>query len=185
MKKIILILSVMCPIVIAQQNSVYIEQVGSSNTISIEQSESPNNYAKYMSTGGFNATTITQVGTMDTVLNRLQVTLNGSFNNTSLLQQSTGGSKNIYTSISDNSNSLIVQQKDSGNHFTEIYLTGGNKTVDVLQQGSAGHSASVTLSGYSTGASVNQYGITSQAFSLNFNCATLGGCSRISVTQGN
>ena len=63
-------------------------------------------------------------------------------------------------------------------------LSGGNKHVDILQQGSADHMADVQLSGQPVNLSLQQSGATQQFYSINFNCATVGGCAPIQVQQG-
>lgn len=63
-------------------------------------------------------------------------------------------------------------------------LSGGNKQVDINQSGSASHMANVTLSGQPTNLNLTQQGSTQQFYSIQFNCATAGGCAAISVTQG-
>jgi hypothetical protein len=77
-----------------------------------------------------------------------------------------------------------VQQKDSGSHYAEVTLSGGNKNVDILQQGSAGHMAKVNLSGTPTDLSLTQSGSTQNYYSITHNCTTVGGCAKITVTQG-
>ena len=80
---------------------------------------------------------------------------------------------------------MLVQQKDNGSHYADVSLSGGNKNVDILQQGSAGHMAKVTLTGLATDLSLSQSGSTQNFYSINFNCASSGGCAKITVQQGN
>jgi hypothetical protein len=165
-------------------SKVYVDQIGNQNTITINQTGTPNNSTTYVSNGSNNTTTITQSGTASTVSNMVDLTVNGNYNTTNITQTSTGGAKGVFATITDNNNSLIVQQKDSGNHYAEVALSGGNKNVDILQQGSANHMAKVGLTGLPTDLSLTQSGSTQQSYSINFNCATTGGCARITVTQG-
>ena len=44
--------------------------------------------------------------------------------------------------------------------------------------------ADISLSGQPSSLSLTQSGNTQQYYSINFNCATAGGCAAISVTQG-
>ena len=81
------------------------------------------------------------------------------------------------------SSDLTLLQKDNGNHYVDITLSGGSKSVDVTQQGSGNHQASITLSGQPVSLGLTQSGSTSQYYSVNFNCATPGGCAAISVQQ--
>ena len=167
-----------------QDSQVYIEQIGNSNTITIKQEGTKNNYAKYISSGDHNTVNINQTGTVNTTTNYTDLTLTGSYNTVSITQQSTGGGKGAFVGINDNTNSLILQQKDNGSHYAEVSLVGGNKTVEILQQGSAAHMAKVTLSGQPTNLNLSQSGSTQQFYSINYNCATAGGCAAITVQQG-
>ena len=165
-------------------SQVFIEQIGNSNTIEVVQRGTRNNYTKYQSNGSFNNTVITQTSTNTTATNYTELTLNGNNNDVIITQQSTGGTKGAFVNISNNSNSLMLQQKDSGNHYTEISLSGSNKNVEILQQGSASHMARIGLTGLATDLSLTQSGSTQNFYSINFNCATAGGCPKITVTQG-
>lgn len=165
-------------------SQVFIEQIGNSNIIEVVQRGTRNNYTKYQSNGSFNNTVITQTSTNTTATNYTELTLNGNNNDVIITQQSTGGTKGAFVNISNNSNSLMLQQKDSGNHYTEISLSGSNKNVEILQQGSASHMARIGLTGLATDLSLTQSGSTQNFYSINFNCATAGGCPKITVQQG-
>jgi hypothetical protein len=165
-------------------SKVYVDQVGSFNTITIQQTGTRNNYASYSGNGDSNTVSITQSGNNSTQANYTELSITGSSNTATLTQTSTGGGKGIFATVANNSNMLTVQQKDSGSHYAEINLSGGNKTVDLLQQGSASHMAKITLSGQPVGLNLSQSGSTQQFYSINYNCATQGGCSAITVTQG-
>lgn len=169
---------------------VYIEQIGNSNTITVQQTGTKNNYVDYFGNGSFNNVTINQSGTAATQVNYIEMHLGttttvANSNTVSLTQQSDGGGKGIISTVTGSGNSLTIQQKDSGSHYAEVNLSGGSKTVDVLQQGSANHMASIFLSGAPTTLSLTQSGSTQQFYSINHTCATAGGCAAITVTQGN
>lgn len=163
---------------------VYIEQIGNMNTIAVQQIGTKNNYAEYTGNGSSNNISISQAGNASTQVNYTDITVNGNSNTVNITQQSTGGSKGAFATINNNNNSLIIQQKDSGNHYTEITLSGGNKNVDVTQQGSASHMARINLSGLAQDLSLTQSGSTQQYYSITSNCATAGGCAKITVNQG-
>lgn len=166
-------------------SKVYIEQIGNSNTITVEQTGTRQNYAEYNGNGSFNDITITQSGNSQTQVNYAELNVNGSSNIVNITQQSSGGSKGAFVNIQDNNNTVTIHQKDSGSHYTELTLSGGNKNVDVLQQGSANHMAKITLSGLAQELSLTQSGSTQQFYSITTNCATAGGCAKITVNQGN
>jgi hypothetical protein len=167
-----------------QDSQVYIDQIGNSNTIEIIQSGTRNNYAKYQGNGSYNDIFIGQSSTNSAATNYTDLTVNGNSNNVTITQQSTGGAKGAFVSISDNNNTLLLQQKDSGSHYADVTISGGNKNVDVLQQGSASHMARIGLTGLPVDLSLTQSGSTQNFYSINFNCATVGGCAKITVQQG-
>jgi hypothetical protein len=165
-------------------SQVHIEQIGTQNVVEVNQSGTRNNYVNYYGDGLSNTIDITQTGNASTQVNYVDLRVVGNFNAVDLQQTSTGGSKGIFADVNGNNNSLLVQQKDSGSHYAEITLSGGNKNVDVLQQGVAGHMANINLSGTPTDLSLTQSGSTQNYYSITHNCTTVGGCAKITVTQG-
>jgi hypothetical protein len=163
---------------------VYIEQIGSNNNITVDQSGTINNKVKYNGNGNDNNISIRQSSTSPTALNYTDLTVNGNSNTVNILQQSTGGFKGINAKVYDNNNSLAIQQKDNGNHLVEVNLSGGNKNVDVLQEGAGNQTAKIGLTGMPVDLSLSQSGSASQTYSIQFNCATSGGCPKIVVQQG-
>jgi hypothetical protein len=165
-------------------SQVHIEQIGTQNVVEVNQSGTKNNYVEYYGNGLSNDINIAQSGNATTQANYVDLRVVGNFNSVDLQQTSTGGTKGIFADVSGNNNSLLVQQKDGGSHYAEITLSGGNKNVDVLQQGSASHMAKVNLSGTPTDLSLTQSGSTQNYYSITHNCTTVGGCAKITVTQG-
>lgn len=163
---------------------VYIDQIGNSNTITVQQTGTRNNYVDYEGNGLSNTVNVTQVGNITTQANYIDLRVVGNFNNINLQQTSTGGIKGTFADVSGNNNSLLVNQKDNGSHYAEITLSGGNKNVDVLQQGAAAHMAKINLSGTPTDLSLTQSGSTQNYYAITHNCTTAGGCAKITVTQG-
>lgn len=165
-----------------QDSQVFIEQIGNSNTITVQQTGTKNNYVGYYGNGSSNSIDITQSGNASTQVNYIDMDVIGNNNNVDVTQQSTGGAKGLFAVINNNSNNVTVLQKDGGNHYIDLTVSGGNKTVDITQQGSAAHMADVTLTGAATGFTLVQQGSTQQFYSITHNCA--GTCAAISVTQG-
>ena len=164
-------------------SKVYIEQIGNSNTITVNQTGTKNNNTTYVGNGSFNTVNVTQSGNNSTQANYTDLNVHGNSNTVGLTQTSTGGGKGIFATINDNNNSVTVLQKDGGSDYLNLNLSGGSKSVDITQQGSAGHMADITLSG--AGArSLNlvQQGSTQQFYSINSSCTT--GCQPITVIQG-
>jgi hypothetical protein len=167
-----------------KDSQVYIEQIGNDNTITVIQTGSKNNHVDYTSVGSKNTVNISQSSSSPVAVNYTELKITGNSNTASIVQQSTGGEKSAFVNIANNNNSVLLTQKDSGSHYAEINLSGGNKNVDVLQQGSGNHQTKVGLTGLPVDLSLTQSGSTQQSYSINFNCATTGGCPKIIVTQG-
>jgi fibronectin-binding autotransporter adhesin len=166
-----------------QDSQVYIEQIGNSNTIMVNQTGTRNNYVDYYGNGSFNNIDITQSGNSSTVANYVDLDVVGNSNNIDVVQQSTGGAKGLYATVNNNSNTVTILQKDAGNHYIDLSLSGGSKTVDITQQGSADHMADITLGGEGARSlSLTQQGTTQQFYSINSTCA--GSCQTITVIQG-
>ena len=167
---------------------VSIEQIGSSNTILVNQEGTVNNYAKYYSTGSNNNISIRQQANTAGQTNYVDLTVTGNSNTVDIRQQTTNETntfgKGVFASIADNNNTLTITQKNGGAHYADVALAGGNKNVDITQQGNGNHMAKVGLTGMPTDLSLTQSGNTQQSYSINFNCATSGGCAKITVTQG-
>lgn len=171
-------------------SQVYIEQIGNSNTITVQQTGTRNNYVDYFSNGSFNNVNITQSGNNSTTANYIEANIGtatsaSNSNTVNLTQTSTGGAKGMLINVRDSNNTLTIQQKDSGSHYAEVTLTGGNKNVNILQQGSANHMTNINLGGTTTNLDLTQSGSTQQHYSITHTCATAGGCGTITVTQGN
>ena len=166
-------------------SKVNIEQLGTQNEVTVNQSGTQNNFVNYYGNGLSNSVEITQQGNATTQVNYTDLRVVGNFNTVSIEQTSTGGAKGAFVNVQDNNNILTLKQQGSGSHYAEVNLSGGNKTVDVLQEGTAGHMASVTLTGpQPSSLNLIQSGTTQQYYSITNNCTTVGGCAPITVTQG-
>lgn len=165
-------------------SKVSISQVGNSNIIEVVQSGTKNNYTKYTGSGSFNNIDIKQTAGSSTAVNYTDLTVNGNTNDISIKQRGDGGTKGAFVTVSDSNNIISLDQKNSGSHYADITLSGGNKNVNVLQEGSGSHMANITLSGQPINMDLTQSGPTQQSYSINFNCATAGGCAPIEVIQG-
>ena len=168
-------------------SNVYIEQIGNNSVIDIQQIGTQHNHISIYEVGS-NDITITQHGNNNAQANSSDLSVSGNSNTISLEQKTASETssfrKNIFANITDDHNSLSIQQKNSGSHYANVTLSGGDKTVDLVQQGSGSHIADVTLSGQPSSVSLTQFGGVQQFYSINFNCATSGGCQRIQVQQG-
>lgn len=165
-------------------SKVSISQVGNDNIIEVVQAGTKNNYTKYTGVGSFNNIEITQTSTSATAVNYTDLVVNGNTNDILITQQGNGGTKGAFVTVSDSNNIISLNQKNSGSQYAALTLSGGNKNVNVLQEGSGSHMANITLSGQPINMGLTQSGSSSQSYSINFNCATAGGCAPIAVTQG-
>lgn len=162
---------------------VYIDQIGNSTVINIQQTGTSNNYVEYNGIGSFNNIDITQSGNLSTEANYVRLDVTGNSNSVDIIQQSTGGTKAIFGNVQNNSNNVSIHQKDNGSHYVDLTITGGSKNIDILQQGSAAHRADITLTGASPrDLSLTQTGATQQFYSINSNCTS--SCQPITVIQG-
>lgn len=100
------------------------------------------------------------------------------------LKQISDYGKDIFASVTGNSNSITVYQHDNANHFADITLTGNGHTVNLEQSGTGVKNATIDLT-YGSASStlnLNQFGSTPQSYSFTQTCYDLGGCSA-TVTQ--
>jgi len=166
-------------------SKVFIEQIGSNNIITVNQSGTQQNYTEYYGYGYNNEIAINQSGNSTTQANYIDSRVVGNSNKITTTQQSTGGAKGVFVTVNNNNNIITIQQKDGGSHYANVSVSGGNKEVDILQQGSASHMANVTLTGPQPASiGLTQSGSTQQFYTINYNCATAGGCAKITVNQG-
>jgi hypothetical protein len=111
----ILLITIVC--VYAQGNSIYIDQVGSYNTTTVEQQD---------------------VSTQKQVT----VTTNGDSNQTNILQQGTGNHTASVQNLTGNNNIINLTQSGAGNHELNIInmpnTTNSNNTITGTQSGGAG-----------------------------------------------
>jgi hypothetical protein len=168
----------------SQDSKVNIEQIGSYNTTTVQQTGTKNSYVNYYTSGNSNTTEISQSATSMSQTNYVDLKVTGSYNQTTISQQNSGGSKTAFVTVNDNNNILNLTQTGTGNHYLDVNVSGGSKSVTTLQQGSGNHMTSITLTGLPVSINTIQSGSTQQFYSINYNCATAGGCAPITVTQG-
>jgi hypothetical protein len=175
-------------------NEVYIEQVGSSSTVTITQDGSDNRIGTSLNPAyigsGSNTVVIDQIGSNNT----LDMVVNGSGTDVTV---STTGSNNIQeincgtTSSAGCSGSVITQtiNGDSNdvkqnlgagaNHTSNITVTGDTNTVTHTSTATGTTSADITVSGNTNTVSVTQSGMLNKSVSVNSN----GNLNSISITQ--
>lgn len=168
----------------SQNSMVFIDQVGSDNTITVQQSGTEQNYFGYVGNGNNNTITSTQSGGANTQSNYIELFVTGDLNDVDFVQTSSGGRKGIFANINDNNNTFSATQTGSGSHYLDVFFGGGNKTLTALQEGNADHMAIISLLGEPTSLEMTQSGDTQRFYSISHTCVTAGGCGTITVTQG-
>jgi hypothetical protein len=188
-----------------QPNSVYIDQIGNSNQISISQDGTghvvgvaigtylPTN-ANDLTTGYGIGTQLQGTGVSEYNLVNIQqqgpgtktATVeipSGSYNNVTMFQDGTGNHTASIQNLNGNNNNAWVSQTGSGNHSFNVVAgagtTNSNDTITATQSGSGDKSFTLNLNG-SNGASVTvqQTNSTqSNAGSMTIQCTTCGAYS--------
>ena len=187
-------------------NQIYVNQVGSYNTIDVLQS------------GTYHLTDITIQGDSNTVgldqlgwKNYANININGSSNTTNVYQSNSGtgatpghyssvgitgntntvnvsqtgdAEKTSFVLINGNNNNITNNQFGTGTKYSDIKATGNGHIVSLDQKDAGAHSAriEVTNSGGSSTVNVLQQGNTNQTYLLQQSCANAGGCS-VTMTQ--
>lgn len=191
------------------ETSVYIDQVGDSQTVTITQ-HTPSATASVQVLGGSNSVSVSQGGEGDSGGHSASVYVNGLDNIISSSQLNLGavdsghilnatvlGNTNKITavqqdastktqtlSINGNNNIISTKQMDTGNHTLSVTLSGDGNSVTSSQSGSGSHSASINLTngGGPSSLTLSQSGSTNQSYSLTQTCLNPAGCSA-SVSQ--
>lgn len=205
---ILTILFIVNPPALAE-NSVYVDQVGDNNIITITQ-ETPSSTASVQLYNQRNSVNVTQGGALDSgghtsniyingvdnILNVTQfnmgdvdsghilnTTILGNANQVSALQKD-AKTKIQTLNINGNTNMISAVQQDAGNHSLSVTLNGNGNSVTSSQRGSGSHTAIIELTngGGSSSLDLSQSGSTNKSYSLTQNCLNPAGCSA-SVTQ--
>ena len=118
-----------------------------------------------------------------------EIIITGDSNTVDLMQRSTLG-ETAFIDITGDQNVVDLLQQNTSNavgssKFADIKLTGDGHTVNLTQDGTGGHQATIDLT-YGSASStlnLNQLGSTSQSFSIEQTCYTVGGCSTTLTQQ--
>lgn len=167
-------------------NSIYIENIGDSNTVNVEQFSKFNavrgiNGAQYMLINGSNNNITINQGTNTTVLgnNLVEVSVTGSSNNVNLTQQHNG--KYAEVVMSGGGNQISLQQKDAGGKSAFLNILGNTNNITALQQGSGNHFLDISNPYGTATVNVTQTGTAAKQFQLIINNPGVG----VTVTQSN
>ena len=176
-----------------EPNTLDLQIAGDSNTLNLNQSNTPNgditnstngHYQLLAIYGDSNTFVTQQTNAGDTGEHYMETSIFGNTNN--VLQKQTGnGNKIMLTSIEGNYNTVDAQQNGSGTHSLNLALSGNGNTTNILQEGSVGHTAVIDLTnagGPNTLNLTQSSNTTALSYSISQSCANAFGCS-VSVTQ--
>jgi hypothetical protein len=155
----------------AQPNSIYIDQIGNSNQITIVQDGTGHTagvaIGTYLPTNTNDLTTGYGIGTQG------YVGL-AEFNTVNIQQQGPGTKTATAEIASGSYNNVTVFQDGTGNHTAAIQnLTGSNNNLSISQTGSGNHSMTVSSGANTTNSNdtvtATQSGAGDKSFTLNLN----------------
>jgi len=195
--KVIAFIMAMLGICYAHANDVYVEQVGSSSTITITQEGSGNEVGNsttnvYIGSGS-NVVTVDQVGDN----NSLAMVVNGSSADVTVNTQGSGnqqtidcgtrtsagcGASTITQTVTGDDN-IVTQDLGAGaNHTSNITVTGDTNTVTHTSTSTSGATMNATIIGNTNTVSVTQSGtLTQQNVTIN----STGSSNAITINQSN
>jgi hypothetical protein len=175
-------------------NEVYIEQVGSSSTVTITQDGTDNRVGTssnpaYIGSGS-NTVTIDQIGssnTLDMVVNGAGTDVTVSTTGSNNIQEINCGTTNsagcsgsvITQTINGDSNDVKQNLGAGANHTSNITITGDTNTVTHTSTATGTTSADITVSGNTNTVSVTQSGMLNKSVSV----TSTGNSNNISITQ--
>jgi hypothetical protein len=180
----------------AHANDVYVEQVGSSSTVTITQegtgNEAGNSTDSLYIGSGSNVVTINQIGDSNIlamVVNgaSTDVTVNttGSGNQQTIdcgTTSSAGCSGSTITQIVDGDDNTIAQSLGAGaNHTSNITVTGSDNAITHTSTATGTTSMNATITGSTNTVGVTQSGMTTQNVTIN----STGNSNTITVNQSN
>lgn len=187
----------------AQPNYIYVDQIGSNNTVEINQDGS--GHVAGVATGGYlptnsndlktgyNIGTQPYLGTVTSDFNSVNITQqgagsktatveipNGSYNNITTFQDGTGNHTAAVQNLQGNSNNISIFQDGGGNHSMNIVggtgTTNSNNAINTTQTGSGDKSFTLNLNG-TNGAQVTVQQTnptTPNSGSMSIQCTTCG-----------
>ena len=144
-------------------NSIYIEQIGSYNSITVNQDGMGHSAVVTMgSVSGVDNTTIS-IDQKDSGPKRATVDIPGGINNSvSILQQGAGNHTASITNLNGIGNNIIINQGGAGNHTLGIVGAAGSQnngnTITATQTGGAGtdKTFNLWLNGWNTNVTIEQ-----------------------------
>jgi hypothetical protein len=142
-------------------NGMYqrVDVVGSSNTLTTQQTN----------TGGIGG-------------HYMETTINGNTNNV-IARQLDNGNKTMFTTATGNNNTVNATQSGSGQHYLESVLIGNGNSVTATQTGAAQNRASISITNAGGPGSVDLQQSGGANYNITTTCVTAGGCGTVTVRQ--
>jgi hypothetical protein len=145
------------------QNSIYIEQIGSYNSVTVLQDGTGHSATVTMGLTSAVDNTVVAIDQKDSGAKTATVNIPGGFNNSvNILQQGAGNHTASITNLNGIGNSITIDQGGAGNHTMEIVGAAGSQnngnTINTLQTGSAGANKTFNLglNGWNTNVTIEQ-----------------------------
>ena len=144
-------------------NTISVEQVGSYNSVTVNQDGSGHSAKIFMgSVSAVDNTTVT-IDQKDSGAKTAKVDIPGGFNNSvSILQQGAGNHTASIANLNGIANSVTINQSGAGKHSLEILGTAGTQnngnTITATQTGGAGtdKTFNLWLNGWNTNVTIEQ-----------------------------
>jgi hypothetical protein len=144
-------------------NSIYIEQIGSYNSITVNQDGTGHAAVITMGLASAVDNTTVAIDQKDSGAKRATVDIPGGFNNSvSILQQGAGNHTAAITNLNGIANSVTINQGGAGKHTMEIVGAAGSQnngnTITATQTGGAGtdKTFNLWLNGWNTNVTIEQ-----------------------------
>jgi hypothetical protein len=160
------------------QNSIYIEQIGSYNSVTVLQDGTGHSATVTMGlTSNVDNTTVA-IDQKDSGAKTATVNIPGGFNNSvGILQQGAGNHTAAITNLNGISNSVTINQNGAGNHTLGITGAPGSQnngnTITATQTGGVGadKTFNLGLNGWNTNVTIEQSNpTTANQSSMNITC---------------
>jgi hypothetical protein len=159
-------------------NTIYIEQIGSYNSVTVNQDGSGHTATVTMGLTSSVDNTTVAIDQKDSGLKTATVNIPGGFNNSvSILQQGAGNHTASITNLNGIGNSVTINQGGAGKHTLEIVGAAGSQnngnTITALQTGGVGtdKTFNLGLNGWNTNVTIEQTNATTPGqASMNITC---------------
>jgi len=160
------------------QNTIYIEQVGSYNSVTVNQDGTGHSATVTMGLTSAVDNTTVSIDQKDSGAKTATVNIPGGFNNSvSILQQGAGNHTAAITNLNGIANNITINQGGAGNHTIGIVGAAGSQnngnTITATQTGGAGadKTFNLGLNGWNTNVTIEQTNpTTANQSSMNITC---------------